>query len=81
MSELPRYSAAGIGMARWYFRAGGALLLAAAIAVWLSTGRENALAAGLMGIVGLASLAFSFARPGDRVADAARKQLDIAEGD
>ena len=81
MSEVPRYTSAGIGMARWYFRAGGALLAAAGIAVWFSTGSENALPAGLLVILGLAGFAFSFARLGDEVAHAARKHVEIADGD
>jgi hypothetical protein len=81
MSDLPRYTSAGIGMARWYFRLGGALLLIAGIAVWLSTGRENALGIGILLLLGLVSVAYSFVRPGDRVAHAAREHLDAADGD
>ena len=81
MSDLPRYTSAGIGMARWYFRLGGALLLLAGAAVWFSTGGENAIGIGILLLLGLISFAFSFARPGDQVAHAAREHLDVADGD
>jgi hypothetical protein len=81
MSELPRYTSAGIGMARWYFRLGGASLLVAGIAVWLATGLENAIGVGILVLLGLASFAYSFVHPGDRVAHAAREHFDTLNGD
>jgi hypothetical protein len=81
MGQLPRYTSAGIGMARWYFRLGGLVLGVAGVAVWVSTGNENLIAVFILLFLGLVSFAFSFARPGDRVAHAAREQLDIVDGD
>ena len=68
-------------MARWYFRLGGALLLLAGVAVWFPSGRENAIGVGILVLFGLISFAYSFVRPGDRVAHAAREQLNMVDGD
>ena len=81
MSGLPRYTTAGIAMARWYFRLGGALLLLAGLGVWLSNGSENAIGIGLLVVLGLISFAYSFAHPGDRVAHAAKEHLNAPDGD
>jgi hypothetical protein len=81
MSDLPRYTSAGIGMARWYFRLGGVLLVLTGVAAWFSAGRENLIAVGILVLLGLVGFAYSFVRPGDQVAHTAKAHIDAADGD
>jgi hypothetical protein len=81
MQEPSRFTPAAIGMARWYFRISGAVLVVAGVAVWFYTGGQHLLVLGLMVAIGVSLFAFSFARRGDRVASAAREHLEVLDGD
>jgi hypothetical protein len=74
-NETP-YTRSSIGLARWFFRIGGAVLTAVGALAFVYARSTYLLEAMLLLILGIVSFALSFQRRGAKVVSAARDVID-----